>query len=104
MKLFFKYKYGGKCRLCGRENVTISSHLGVCVSCLRERSDEALKIALESHYKFREKLGLPRKPPQTRNGLKCKFCGNECSLGTGERGFCGIIVNRNGRLAPRTND
>ena len=104
MRVFFKYKYGGKCRICGKESVTISSYLGVCVSCLRKYGEEALKIALESHYRFRDRIGLPRQPPRTRNGLKCKFCGNECSLGNGERGFCGIIVNRNGKLMPITND
>jgi len=107
MRMFFdvfKYKYGGKCRICGKESVTISSYLGVCISCFRKHGGKALEIPLKSHYRFRDRIGLPKQPPRTVNGLKCKFCGNECSLGNGERGFCGIIVNKNGKLMPITND
>jgi len=89
----------GKCRLCGKESVTVSNVIGVCADCLRSRK-EALKIALEPHERYRRSLGLPVRPPRSRNGIKCGLCVNECVIGEGERGFCGYWRVREGILEP----
>ncbi len=104
MILMFKYKYGGKCRICGKESSVVSSYLGVCASCIRERSGDALPIALRRHLLYRSNIGLPEIPPKSKDGLKCKFCGNSCVLKESEKGYCGIILNRHGKLSPITND
>jgi len=90
----------GKCRLCGKTSKTISDSLGVCVNCLRE-NEEALTIALKSHAEWRLKLGFPPTPPRDSKGVKCNLCVNECVIPEGGMGFCGIIVNRDGKLQHR---
>ncbi len=89
----------GKCRLCGREGATISNVVGVCADCLRNRED-ALKIALEPHERYRKVVSLPIRPPRSEGGIKCGLCVNECVIGEGERGFCGFWRVRNGALEP----
>lgn len=36
--------------------------------------------------------------PRNKKGVKCKLCSNECSIGEGERGFCGLRMVRKGKL------
>ncbi|OYT30540.1 MAG: pyruvate formate lyase-activating protein [Thermofilum sp. ex4484_79] len=87
-----------KCKLCGKEDVTISEVIGVCVDCLREYPDEALKIAMEAHYESRRKFGLPVTPPQSEEGIRCGLCDVNCRVPIGEKGFCGLVKNDNGKL------
>ena len=56
------------------------------------------------HYTWRKSIGLPVKPPKDPNGLKCPLCINECVIGEGNMGFCGVIVNRGGRLCNVAGD
>ena len=65
-----------------------------------ERPVEALEIARRAHVEWRTRHGLPAAPPRTRGGVPCKICVNECRIGVGERGYCGIWVNRRGVLEP----
>ncbi|MEM2047879.1 MAG: radical SAM protein [Candidatus Jordarchaeales archaeon] len=87
-----------KCSVCGRENMLISANLGVCGSCLRERAEEALPIALRVHARRRSDFGLPLFPPKSKSGVACRLCVNECMIPEGERGYCGLVENRDGRL------
>jgi len=89
----------GKCRICGLESRTISDVLGVCLQCLRRHGKRAVRLALDAHIKSREKLGLPGRPPRD-GAVKCRLCVNECLLNEGERGFCGVMVCRSGRVVP----
>ncbi len=86
-----------KCKLCGREDVVISEVIGVCSECLRNNPEEALAIARRSHVISRGRYGLPGSPPKG-GSVKCNICANECELKEGEKGFCGLVENRNGRL------
>jgi len=88
----------GRCRLCGEESITISEHLEVCSRCLRQRPEEALKISEKAHAESRKIFGLPAKPPRDPNGIPCGMCANNCRIGTGEKGFCGLVINEHGRL------
>ncbi len=94
-----------RCPLCGQVR-QISSAVGACADCLRspcglhgrERPTEALPRALASHRAARRDFGLPPEPPRAPDGVRCTGCANECVIGPGERGFCGLRENREGRL------
>jgi len=57
-----------KCVVCHREAIVASSQKA-CVSCLRNRPDEALPHALHGHAYSRQMFGLPASPPKTAGGL-----------------------------------
>lgn len=86
------------CRLCGTSAVPVSAAIGVCGRCLRERPQEALPIAREAHRQARQAFHLPLEAPHTPGGLRCGLCAWDCTLGEGERGYCGLRIVRNGRL------
>ncbi len=85
------------CTLCGRSSILISENPGVCLDCIRKRPDEALKVAEMAHDRFRRAFDLPIRPPKGGDA-RCRFCANECAMSEGERGFCGLRENRDGKL------
>ncbi|MCS7112015.1 MAG: radical SAM protein [Ignisphaera sp.] len=86
----------GVCRICGSRGTVVSSAVGVCSSCLRNRR-EALEIAMDLHRRYRSGLELPLQPPRG-GGTRCTLCVNECDIGSGGVGYCGLWTNRGGRL------
>lgn len=46
----------------------------------------------------RRAFGLPHLPPNEPDGIRCVLCSNECQLGEGQRGFCGLRTVKNGKL------
>ncbi len=92
----------GKCRLCGRSSPYISSVLGICVDCLRQRGEEAARIVEQVHASSRIRYKLPVTTPKTRDGLGCSICGRGCLLGAGEKGYCGIRVRIGNSIRPTT--
>lgn len=52
----------------------------------------------EIHRESRIRFGLPVKPPKNPGGVPCTLCSNECIIGEGERGFCGLRTVHDGRL------
>jgi len=87
------------CTRCG--NNPAAGQIGTCASCLRS-GERAGSLAL-LHATVRESCGLPGTPPKTPGGRQCRLCANECLMGEGEYGFCGLRKNRNGmieRLVP----
>jgi len=88
----------GKCQICGAHSPTISGKLGVCLKCIREKHEEALEITDRVHAESRENFGLPPKPPSDPQGVSCGMCANECKIGPGGKGFCGLVLNVGGRL------
>lgn len=89
----------GKCAICGERAATISDGLGVCLKCIRERSEQALVFTKQVHAKSRAVFGLPPQPPRDIDGLPYKICANNCVIGVGNSGFCGLVSNVDGRLA-----
>ncbi|MEM1514034.1 MAG: radical SAM protein [Candidatus Thermoplasmatota archaeon] len=87
-----------KCVLCGKISEEISSALKICLSCIRNRPDEAIKIAIAVHAKIRDEFRLPAMPPVDEDGINCKLCINECRIGKDKRGYCGVRKNLNGRI------
>jgi len=51
------------------------------------------------HRESRSEFGLPIRPPRSPGGVRCVLCANECLIGEGERGFCGLRTVRAGKLA-----
>ncbi|TET19929.1 radical SAM protein [Candidatus Bathyarchaeota archaeon] len=88
----------GRCQICGKQSNLISSRLGVCLQCIRENPEQALKITDKVHAESRETFGFPPKPPKHPNGISCGMCANNCKIGVDEKGFCGLVFNVNGRL------
>lgn len=91
------------CKVCGSRERVVSSALGVCVECIRSKPDEALPLAYEAHREARAVLGLPDKPCRSINGIPCALCSNNCRIGEGEVGYCGLRVNLKGRLRSLTS-
>ena len=87
-----------KCKLCGKENENISNVLKICLSCIRNKPIDALKISREAHHIIRDEFHLPKKPPMDKDGIKCNICINECKVGIGKKGYCGLRKNVNGKL------
>jgi pyruvate formate lyase activating enzyme len=98
MLLMVEFSPSQVCRLCGTESSLIAAQLGVCTGCIRGRSEEALNITdaahAEAHWLFR----LPRRAPRTEGGRRCGLCVQDCVIGEGERGYCGLREVRDGKL------
>ncbi len=41
---------------------------------------------------------MPPEPPHSQNGISCGMCANDCRIDVGEKGFCGLVYNIEGRL------
>lgn len=75
--------------------------LGVCSDCLRTRFPETRSWVSEAHAECRAAFDLPPAPPRHASGVRCNLCVNECIIGEGERGFCGLRVVQGGKLRHR---
>jgi pyruvate formate lyase activating enzyme len=98
--LNFPNKTMGVCKICGKESKFISSFLGLCLDCILTNK-EAKKISLEVHAKSRREFNLPERIPKSKDGITCGICGNKCKIGKGEKGFCGLVENVDGKLVRR---
>lgn len=87
-----------QCSICGKTSPLIASTLAACANCIRAHHTEALPRIRKAHAETRREFGLPAGPPSTAEGTRCPICVNECLIGEGERGFCGLRTNENGRL------
>ena len=89
----------GQCTLCNATSISISQEFGICLKCLRERPDEAVPIAMQTHKRSRIAFGLPLEPPKDPQGIPCKICVNECKIPEEGLGYCGLRKNAGGKLA-----
>ncbi len=87
-----------RCTLCGRRSRLIASHLGVCGACIRRRPAEALPLVQAAHAAARREFGMAAEAPNTAGGVQCPLCAQECLIGEGEVGYCGLRTVRDGRL------
>jgi pyruvate formate lyase activating enzyme len=102
MSFFERFKEK-ECKICGKKSASISQILSVCVDCIRDKPEKAMPYIQEAHRISRVKHGLPIRPPKTVGGIPCNLCSNECIIGNGERGFCGLRENIDGKLKSLTN-
>jgi hypothetical protein len=87
-----------QCNLCNTASRFISSELGVCLKCIRERPEDALALAVQAHTKSSATFGLPKKPPKDPLGIPCNICVNECRIPENEIGYCGLRKNEVGKI------
>jgi pyruvate formate lyase activating enzyme len=85
------------CKICKKEKI-LAKFLGVCKDCILERWEKAKNFIEIAHRKSRKEFSLPEEVPKSKNGIKCNFCANECKMGKGEFGFCGLRKNEKGKL------
>jgi pyruvate formate lyase activating enzyme len=86
------------CRLCGTHSRLIAGQLGVCVNCIRDHPQEALALTDAAHAAARRLFNLPERPPRAAGGRRCGLCVQDCVIGEGERGYCGLREVRDGKL------
>jgi len=87
-----------ECDICGKESTNISSSLPLCLECIREKPDKSIEIASKIHSKTREEAGLPSQVPDSPEGVECDYCGNNCKISEGNRGYCDLSKNENCEL------
>ena len=85
--------------MCHEDSVVISSYLGLCADCIRNRPEHSAPIACEAHTSSRARFSLPGSPPKDPSGVRCGLCSNDCVIAEGEVGFCGTRTNAGGRIA-----
>ncbi len=88
-----------RCIRCHRESPLISAPLHICIDCIRRHFEEVKPRIDEVHAQVREAFDLPPSPPRDPRGLTCSLCANECRIGDGGRGYCGVRVHKNRRLS-----
>ncbi len=86
------------CKVCGKTKLLVSKKLGVCRDCILEKSSNAVNLTQQVHVESRKPFNLPDAPPQSNDGLKCGLCVNDCRVGEGEVGYCGLVINTDGSL------
>lgn len=86
------------CAICGKEGDYISSYLKVCPDCIKSGSQKAVRLIHQAHAKARAKFDLPPEPPKIPQGLQCGICGNQCQIGRGAIGYCGLSENIGGEI------
>lgn len=87
-----------ECKLCGKKGELISSILNLCGKCIKEKPDEAKPLIMKTHKNVRALHNLPSTPPKSLGGIPCNLCSNECVIGEGEKGYCGLKRNLNGKI------
>lgn len=78
------------CTLCGTSSSLVAAQLGMCLDCIHSRPEDALAIADEVHAASRRLFDLPEHPPHSAGGRRCGLCVQDCIIGEGERGYCGL--------------
>ncbi len=79
------------------QNQLVAKIIGICADCLRQIPESDLSPKF--HFPVREKFGLPILPPTASEGKLCHFCGNQCQILPGESGYCGVRINRDGKIS-----
>ncbi|MEM3956332.1 MAG: radical SAM protein [Candidatus Bathyarchaeia archaeon] len=88
----------GTCLICNASSPLISSKLGVCVKCIREKPEKALEVIKFVRRESRKRFDLPPEVPKDPKGVRCGMCANDCIIGHGSRGFCGLVFNVDGHI------
>lgn len=88
--------------ICKKEKL-ISKNLGICLDCIRQKQDEVSSFVKKIHKAVREKFNLPPFPPKASFGIRCNFCENNCIVGEGQKSYCGLKENVNGKWKSKIN-
>ncbi len=85
-----------RCEYCGEKLDYIPEILKLCKNCLIKNFDNIKEKLSFIHKNSRKRFDLTF--PDKRKGIKCGLCARECYIENGERGFCGLRVNKDGKL------
>lgn len=88
----------GRCEICEKSSKEIARELGVCRSCILDKPDKALALALKIHRRSRASFGLPETEPRAPEGIPCRLCVHECRIPEGGVGYCGLRRNEKGKI------
>jgi len=86
-----------RCEECKTEAI-ISQTLPYCSKCIRDRFKKLYPKIIEIHVQTRKRYGLAEKIPDCNSGKACRLCINNCHLGEGEFGYCGVRQNAGGKI------
>ena len=67
-------------KLCKNKSPLIIEQLGVCVHCLRTRSDQARPLVEATHAETRRLFDLPDAPPRSEKGAACPEIALRCRM------------------------
>jgi pyruvate formate lyase activating enzyme len=82
------------CQKCGERPA--AEIIRICADCLRQSPNG--ENFMDLHRKIRKEFDLPFGPPKSDNGILCNQCANKCQMAQGEKGYCGLRKNEDGRL------
>ncbi len=86
------------CSICHRTIPRVSAAFGICTICLKSKFSTVQSRIRKVHAITRTEFELPPEPPRDPEGIRCNLCSNECMIGEGEKGYCGLREVQNGRL------
>lgn len=89
-----------QCINCGKESQLIAGFLSLCQDCILHDFKSCEPQIQKAHQISRETFGLPVQPPRDEGGIQCNFCFNQCLLGPGSKGYCGVRKNIGGKIRP----
>lgn len=89
---------GKDCQSCHQAAAGTAVAIGLCPSCCRSNPQAARLRAEAAHRDSRAAFDVPATPPRDADGIQCRLCSNECIIGEGGKGFCGLRTVRQGRL------
>ncbi|MFX1537003.1 MAG: radical SAM protein [Promethearchaeota archaeon] len=89
-----------ECQICGKKPKIFASSFSICPECVKKYPVEAIERSRIAHRKNRQVWNLPPIIPSNKKGRQCHLCSNECSIGLGEKGYCGIRENIDGHFHP----
>jgi pyruvate formate lyase activating enzyme len=91
-------QFEAECSVCHKTSPLIASAISACVDCIRQHPTEVLPGLQEMQAETRRQFDLPPAPPHDPDGVRCPLCVNDCRIPEGQRGFCGLRENRQGKL------
>lgn len=90
-----------RCEVCGRVAGDVSRALGACRACILKDTEGVREVLNRARFDARREYSTPALPPRDEGGATCRICANECRIGPGGLGFCGLRENRDGKLYSR---
>jgi pyruvate formate lyase activating enzyme len=86
------------CHVCLSPSPIVTATLAVCSACIKKAFPRIQSEIRAKHAATRSVFDLPSEPPNFKGGVTCNYCANQCRIGEGEKGFCGLRTIRKGKL------
>ena len=86
------------CKHCSKEKPNLAQALAFCSDCIRQGNQSVIDALQQVHSKIRTDSELPPTTPSGQNEPACVICSRNCRPGPGEKGYCGLRENRDGKI------